>query len=168
MQRFERGHHFLKMPDVLPVNNQVHGECNATLADLMFDLMCVLMLVDPCSQFDLVCVGARSGNPVRRALARILKAELDMVEAGFDKLGQTLARKPDSRSDQVRVETRSARAFEQLGQIGTRQRLAPSEGRMQSTKPGGVAERAQAVGSRKLRCRRGQLQRTPARSAGRL
>src|ERR1700686_653795 len=109
MERFERGHHFLKMPDVLPVNDQVYRECDATLADLTF--------ADPTSEFDLVRVRACSGDPVCIAFARILKAELDMVKARFHKLGQALARKSDSRCDQVRVQTRLARALDQLGQI---------------------------------------------------
>src|ERR1700681_3650211 len=97
MERFERYHHFLKMLDVLPVNDQVYCECDATLADLTF--------ADPPGQFDFVRVCACSGNPVRVAFARILKAELDVVNARFYKLGQTLARKPDSRGDQIRVKT---------------------------------------------------------------
>src|ERR1700693_2998438 len=104
MERFECGNHALKVLDILAVDDQVYCECDATLADLMCVPMCVLMLADPAGQFDLVRVRARSGNPVRRAFARILKAELDMVKACFHKLGQTLARKPDSRSDQVRSE----------------------------------------------------------------
>jgi len=83
-----------------------------------------------------VRVGARSGNPVRRAFARILKAELDMVKTRFDKLGQTLARKPDSRGDQVGVQPRLARVCNQFGQIRTRQRLASGEMKMQNSKRG--------------------------------
>src|ERR1700686_3933010 len=129
MERFERGHHFLKMPDVLPVNDEVYSECDATLADLM--------LADPPGQFDLVRVRARSGNPVCVAFARILKAELDMVEACFHKLGQTLARKSDSRSDQVGVQMRLPRTLDEFSQIRTRQRFASGEVQMQNAERGG-------------------------------
>jgi len=78
MERFERGNHFLEVIDVLPMNNQVCGERDA-------------MRADPRGQCDFVCVRACSSNPVSRAFTRILKAELDMVKAGFHKLGQTLA-----------------------------------------------------------------------------
>src|SRR5713226_10785652 len=97
MERFERGNHALEVLDVLPVNNEVYSECDATLAALTF--------ADPTGQFDLVRVGACSGNPVRRAFTRILKAELDVVKARFHKLGQTLARKSDAGGDQIRVKT---------------------------------------------------------------
>src|ERR1700681_4538521 len=93
---------------------------------------------------------ACSGNPVRRAFARILKAELDMVKARFHKLAQTLARKPDSRGNQVRVQTRLPRTLDQFGQIGTRQRLASGEVQMQNSKRGSLAENAQPVGGREL------------------
>jgi len=95
-----------------------------------------------------VRVGACPGNPVRRAFAGILKAELDVVKARFHKLAQTLPRKPDPGSDQVRVQTRPARASDQLGQIGTRQRLASGEMQMQNTKRGSLAENAKPVGGR--------------------
>ena len=35
MERFERGNHFLEVFDVLPVNDEVYCECDATLADLI-------------------------------------------------------------------------------------------------------------------------------------
>src|ERR1700687_4072962 len=150
MERFERGHHFLKMPDVLPVNNQVYRECNATLSDLTF--------ADPPGQFELVGVRACSGNPVRRAFARILKAELDVVKARFHKLGQTLARKPDARSDQVRVQTRLPCTLDEFGQIGARQRLATSEVKMKNAERGRLAKNTQPLGGRKLFFARCQLQ----------
>src|ERR1700692_3570376 len=100
MERFERGNHACEVLDIRPVNDQVYSECDATLADLL----CILPFADPLGQFELVRVRAGSGNPVRRALARILKTELDVIKPRFDKLAQTLARKPDSRSDQVRVQ----------------------------------------------------------------
>src|SRR5437660_9861098 len=148
MERFDRGHHFLKMPDVLPVNDQVYGERDATIADLTF--------ADPTGQFELVRVRARSSNPVRGAFARILKAELDMVKARFHKLAQTLARKPNSRSDQVRVQTRLTRACDQLTQIRTRQRFASGEMKMQNSKRGSLAKSAQPVCSRELFIARSQ------------
>src|ERR1700687_2200459 len=154
MERFERGHHFLKMPDVLPVNNQVYGERDATLADLTF--------TDPRSQFDLVRVRACSGDPVRRAFARILKAELDMVKSSFHKLAQTLARKSDAGCDQVGIQTRLARTYDQFGQIRTRQRLASGEVQMQNAERGSLAKNAQPVGGRKLLFARCQLQRIRA------
>jgi len=154
MEPFERGNHFFKVLDVLPMNNEIYSECDAALADLTF--------ADPPGQFDLVRVCACSGNPVRRAFARILKAELDMVKARFHKLGQTLARKPDSRRDQVRVQTRLACACDQLTQIRTRQRLASGEVQMQNAERGGLAENAQPVGSRELFLARSQLQRIRA------
>ena len=87
------------------------------------------------------------------AFARILKAELDVVEPRFHKLGQTLARKPDSRSDQVRVQTRLARPRDQFSQIGTRQRLASGEVEMQNAERGASPKtRSQsAVASSSLR-----------------
>src|SRR5437660_9038668 len=127
MKRFERGNHAVQVLDVLPVNNEVCRERDT-------------MPADPTSQFDFVRVGARSGNPVRRAFTGILKAELDMVEPCFHKLAQTLARKPNSRSDQVRVQTRLARACDQFSQIRTRQRLASGEVQMQNTERGGLAK----------------------------
>src|SRR5260370_7498903 len=117
MERFERGNHAVEVLDVLPVHDQVYGECGATLADLTF--------ADPTGQFDLVRVGARSGDPVGWPLARILKTELDVVKARFHKLGQTLARKPDSRGDQVRIQTRLPCTLDEFSQIGPRQRLPP-------------------------------------------
>src|ERR1700686_1374592 len=154
MERFERGNHAVEVIDVLPVNDQVYGERDATLADLTF--------ADPPGQFDLVRVGACSGNPVRRALARILKAELDMVEPRFDKLAQALARKPDSRGDQIRVQTRLPRTFDQFGQIGARQRLASGEVQMQNAERGSLVKNAQPVGGRELFFARCQLQRIRA------
>src|SRR5450631_2765150 len=154
MERFERGNHRLEVLDVLPVNDQIYRERDATLADLM--------LADPRGQFDFVSVRARSGNPVRGAFARILKAELDMVKASFHKLRQALARKPDSRGDQVRIQTRLARALDQLSQIRARQRLASGEVKMQNAKRGSLAENPQPVGGCELFFARSQLQRIRA------
>jgi len=139
MERFERGNHFFEVLDVLPVNDQVCGESDT-------------MRAYPPSQFELVRVRACPGNPVGIAFVRILKAELDMVKARVHQLRQPLARKPDSRGDQVRVQTRPARAFDQFGQIRTRQRLASGEVKMQNAERGGLAENAQPVGSRALLC----------------
>src|SRR5258708_28010243 len=105
MKRFERGNHFFEVIDVLPVDDQVCGESDAVLAD-------------PRGQFHLVRVRARSGNPVRMAFARILKTELDMVKTRFHQLGQALAGESDSRGDQVGVETRLARALDQMARSG--------------------------------------------------
>ena len=137
MERFERDNHLFEVLDVLPVNHQVYSEGDAMLADLMF---AGLMFADPPGQFELVGVCARSGNPVRRAFARILKAELDMVEAGFHKLGQTLTRKPYSRCDQVRVQTRLACAVDQFAQIRARQWLASGKVKMQNAERGSLTE----------------------------
>src|SRR6266446_4324398 len=106
MKRFERCNHAVEVIDVLPVNNQVYGECDAPLPDLTpADLtLADLTFADPTSQFDFMRVGARSGNPGRRAFAPPLKPELSVVEARFNKLAETLARKADSRSDQVSVQ----------------------------------------------------------------
>src|SRR5260221_7409669 len=156
MERFERCNHAIEVIDILRVDDQVYSESDAPLADLTF---ADLTFADPPSQFDFVRVGACSSNPVRWAFARILKAELDMVKAGFHKLGQTLVRKSDSRGDQVGVETRLARAFDQFGQIGTRQRLAAGEVQMQNAERGRLAENAQPVGGRKFLVARSQLQR---------
>src|SRR6202521_5422022 len=154
MERFERGNHAVEVLDVLPVHDQVYGECDATLADLTF--------ADPTGQFDLVRVGARSGDPVGWPFARILKAELDVVKARFHKLGQTLARKTDSGGDQVGVQTRLARTLDQLRQIRTRQRLASGEVQMQNAERGRLTENAQPVGGRELFFARCQLQRIRA------
>jgi len=91
MEGFERGNHLFEVVDILPVNDQVHSERDAAFASL---LLANLLLANPCGQFELVRMGARSGNPVRWASTRILKAELDVVEAGLDELRQTLARRP--------------------------------------------------------------------------
>src|ERR1700681_1316441 len=137
MERFDRGNHAVEVLDVLPVHDQVYGECDATLADLTF--------ADPTGQFDLVRVGARSGDPVGWLFARILKAELDVVKARFHKLGQTLARKPDSRGDQVRIQTRLPCTLDEFGQIGTRQPLAPTGGEVKQRERGCLRANAQTV-----------------------
>src|SRR5260370_24102230 len=152
MERIERGNHAVEVLDVLPVHDQVYGECDVTIADLTF--------ADPTGQFDLVRVGARSGDPVGWPFARVLKAELDVVKARFHKLGQTLARKPDSRGDQVRIQTRLPCTLDEFGQIGTRQRLASSEVKMKNAQRGPLPENAQPGGGRKLLFARFQLQRS--------
>ena len=85
MKRLERGDHLFEMIDVLAMDDEVGGEGDATLAGLMF--------ANPSGQFDFVRVGARSGDPVRVAFGRILKAELNMVEARIHELRQPLARR---------------------------------------------------------------------------
>src|SRR5208283_2981703 len=96
------------------------------------------------------------------AFARILKAELDMVETCFYKLRQALAGKTDSRSDQVAVQARLARPRDHFGQVHARQGLASGEMKMQHPERGGLVEDAQPVGGRKLFLPRGQLQRVRA------
>src|SRR5271168_3033012 len=101
MKRFERRDNGFEVVDILAVDDQVRGEGDAmgmilTITDLKFSY--------PPGEFELVGMGAGAGNPVGMALGRILKTELDVVEARFDELRQTLARKADARGDEVGVE----------------------------------------------------------------
>ena len=85
-----------------------------------------------------------------------------MIQARCHKLGQTLARKPDSRGDQVRVQTRLPGALDQFDQIRTRQRLASGEVKVQNPERGSLVENAQPVRSCELFFARSQLQRIRA------
>jgi len=125
----ERGNHRFEVIDILPMNDEIYGEGDGTAmgADLMLAglmracrMLATLMFANPRCQFEFVRVGARSGNPIGVAFARILKTELDVVKTRFHQLRETLARQADSRGDQIRVEACAARAGDQLSQIRTR------------------------------------------------
>ena len=135
MERFERGNHLFQVIDVLPVHDQVYGEGDA-------------MLANPLREFEFVRVRARTGDPVRRTFFRILKAELNMVEAGVYQLLKPLTRQANAGGDQVGVEPGFARAGNHLRQIGARQWLAAGQVKMQNAERCRFAENPQPV-----RCR---------------
>src|ERR1700733_8300576 len=149
MESLTLDNHLLEVFDVLPVNYEVYGECDA-------------MGADPGGQLDLVRVRACSRDPVRRAFFRILKAKLDVVKARVYQLGQALARKPDSGRDQVRVQTCLTRSLDQFSQIRACQRLASGEVKMQHAECCGLIENPQPVGGREFFLARSQLQRIRA------
>ena len=63
--------HLFEVIDVLPVHHKIDGERD-------------LVLADDARQFDFVRVRFGAGNPVGRVFARILKADLDVIESGLD------------------------------------------------------------------------------------
>ena len=149
LKRFERGDHLFEMIDVLPVHDQVHGEGDAVPANQL-------------RQFEFVRMHASAGDPVRRTFFGILKAELNVIEAGVHQLLKALARQADAGGDEIRVELCIARAGNHLREIGARQWLASSEVKMQNAKSGSFAEDAQPVGCGQFFIARRHLQRIRA------
>lgn len=76
------------------------------------------VLSDPGREFELVGVGAGARDPVGGTFSCVLKAELDVVEAGVHQLLEPLAREADAGGDEVGVELGIARAGNQVGEIG--------------------------------------------------
>ena len=113
-------------------------------------------------QFDLVCVRFCAGNPIRRSFARILKADLDVVESGVDQRLQPLFVESEARGDEVGVESRGARGSDQFRQIGAGQRFAAGEVRVQHAEFAALLEHARPLLGRELRFRARQFQRIRA------
>ena len=63
--------HLFEVIDVLPMDDKIYGECDFVPAD-------------ETGQFNFVGVSFGSGDPVGGVLAGILKADLDVIEAGID------------------------------------------------------------------------------------
>jgi hypothetical protein len=110
--------HLLDVIDVLPVYDKIHGERDFVLAD-------------DARQFNLVRVRFGAGNPVGRALARILKADLDVIESGVNQCLQSCFNKPNGGRDQIGVEACGARSRDEVPQIWSRQGFAAGEVRVQ-------------------------------------
>ena len=79
VQLLDEGDHLFQMIEILPMHDQVHGEGD-------------LVPADRAREFDLVRVRLRAGNPVGGFFARILKADLDVIESRVDQRLQTPAR----------------------------------------------------------------------------
>ncbi len=73
----------------------------------------------------------RACDPVRRVFPRILKADLDVIESGVDESFEPLLVEPNAGSNQIGIETCSARSSDQFGQVGACERFAAREMRMQ-------------------------------------
>ena len=141
--------HLFEVVDVLPVDDKIHGERDFVAAD-------------DARQFDLVRVCFGAGNPVGCVLARILKADLDVIESGVDQCLQSCFSKADAGRDQIGVEACGARSRDEFGQIRTRQRFAAGEVRVQHSQLARLLENIDPFRGGKLRTHCSQLQRIGA------
>src|ERR1700722_5224397 len=103
-------------------------------------------------------MGFGAGNPVSSTFARILKADLNVIETGLDQRLQALIIEPKTRGNEVRVESGGAGGGDELGEIGARQRFTSGEVRVQHAEFAALIEDADPVSRRKLRTRGGKLQ----------
>ena len=99
---------------ILAMDDEVYGEGDFVAAD-------------EARQFNLVRVSFCSSDPVGRGFARILKAQLDVIESGIDQRLQPRFGKANAGSDEVGVEAGGARCGDEFGKIRTRQRFAAGE-----------------------------------------
>ena len=72
-----------------------------------------------------------AGDPVGGGFARILKADLDVVESGVDQRLQTIFVEAEAGGDEVGVESGGAGGGDEFGQVRTGQRFAAGEVRVQ-------------------------------------
>ncbi len=98
------------------MHHDVHGERDA-------------MLPDALRQLQLGGVRARAGDFIRLRLLGILKAELDVIQAGVHQSVQARFAESDSGSDQVDVQTGRASGLHQL--LGVRSCQRFTAGQMQ-------------------------------------
>ena len=145
IQLLNKCNHLLEMIEILPMHDQIHRECN-------------LCLSNGTRKFDLMRVRLRTRNPVRRFFARILKADLDVIESGANQRCQPLLIQSNARGDEIGVKPRTYVPQRQFSQIRPRQRFATSEVRVQHAQLACLLKDAGPLASRKLRLRSRQLQ----------
>src|SRR5580700_7129053 len=95
-------------------------------------------------------VSLSAGDPVGGFLARILKADLDVIKSGIDQRLQALLVQAEARSNEIGVEPSVPRSRDQVNEIGTSQRFAAGEVRMEHTELASLIEDADPLCSRKL------------------
>ena len=134
---FDERNHLGKVIEILPVNDQVNGEC-----DSMFPY-CF-------RQFYFVGMGSCPGDPVRGVLSRVLETKLDVVEASVDQRRQPSRRKADTGGDEVGVKIRRMCAVNEFGQIGAGQRFAPGQMEVEDPEFSSLAKDAEPLLSGKL------------------
>src|SRR5581483_4940558 len=117
---------------------EIYGECD-------------LVPANRARKFNFVGMRLRAGNPVRRFLPRILKADLDMIQTSIYQRLEALLIEPDPRRDQVGVKSRGAGSSDQLCQIRTGQRFATRKVRVQHSQPARLREHANPLLGRELR-----------------
>jgi hypothetical protein len=110
--------HLFEVIDILAMNDQIYGEGD-------------LVAADNAGELDLVGVSFGSGNPVGGGFARILKADLDVIEAGVNERLQARLGKADAGGDQIGVKAGGARSGGEFGEIGAGEWFAASEVRVQ-------------------------------------
>ncbi len=141
--------HLFEVIDVLAMDDKVYGECDFVAAN-------------DAREVDFVRMRFGAGNPVGRGLARILKADLDVIETGLDQCLQACFRKADAGRYQIGIEARGARCSDEFGEIGTRQRFAAGEVRVQHPQLAGLLENIDPLRGGKLRSHCSQFQRIGA------
>ena len=73
-RRFGEGEHFGELLDIAAVNDEI--ECDSEA-----------MVLQPVEDAEFLGVGFRAGDFIGGVFARALKAQLEMIEAGFDESG---------------------------------------------------------------------------------
>src|SRR5215469_8018751 len=109
------------------------------------------VLADPTGEFGFVRMRSRTRDPIGAFWLRVLKTELDMIEAALNEARQTLARQPDPRCNQIRIKPGFMRGVDQFFEIGARQRLPARQMNVKNTHPRSFSKDSPPVGSLQLR-----------------
>ena len=137
--------HLLDVVQVLPMHDQIHGESNWELANLL-------------GKDELIGMTSGACDPLRRLGSRILKTQLDMVEPSVNQLRQPRLGNSQAGSDEVGIKAGLPSACHQLFEIGACRRLASSQMQVKNAKATRLLKHADPFCGGKFGLRRYQLQ----------
>ncbi len=106
MELLDECDHLFEVVEILPVHDEIHSEGELSLVDAA---------ADGAGEFDLVGVSLCAGDPVRRFFARVLKADLNVIQACGDERLKPLFIQSDAGGDEVGVEAGGLRGGDQFG-----------------------------------------------------